>query len=57
MGTFLSILLDILAILVIIGVGSLVVVVIAELILHVFDGGRRKDKEKEKKSVDNRNRR
>ena len=47
MGTFLSILLDILAILVIIGVGSLVVVVIAELILHIFDGGRKKDKEKD----------
>ena len=47
MGTFLSILLDILAILVIIIVGSLVVVLIAELILHLFDNGRRRDKEKD----------
>lgn len=42
MGTFLSILLDILAILVIIVVGSIVVVVLAELILFLLDGGRKK---------------
>ena len=45
MGTFLSILLDILAILIIIIVGSLVVVIFAELILHMLDGGRRKKKD------------
>ena len=45
MGTFLSILLDILAILAIIVVGSLVVVIFAELILHLLDGGRRKKEE------------
>lgn len=50
MGTFLSVLLDILAILVIIGVGSLVVVIFAELILHLLDGGRRR-KEDEEESV------
>jgi len=42
MGTFLSVLLDILAILVIIVVGSLVVVIFAELILHLLDGSRRR---------------
>ena len=48
MGTFLSVLLDILAILVIIIVGSLVVVIFAELILHLIDGGKgKKDKDKE----------
>ena len=47
MGTFLSILLDILAILVIIVVGSIVVVVLAELILFLLDGGRRKKKDEE----------
>ena len=43
MGTFFSILLDILAILAIIILGSLVVVIIAELILRVI-GGNRKEK-------------
>jgi len=47
MGTFLSVLLDILAILVIITVGSLVVVIFAELILHLIDGGRRRKEDDE----------
>ena len=42
MGTFLEIILDILAILVIIVVGSIVVVVVADLILKLIDSGNKR---------------
>lgn len=51
MGTFLDILLDILAILVIIVVGSLVVVIVAELILYLLDSGRRRKEDDEESNV------
>lgn len=54
MGSFLSILLDIITILGIIILGSLVVVIIAELILHMLGGSKKKDSDNDdvKKVID-----